>query len=191
METRRTRRREARTLRNLLRFVKDRLVAKLILAAVVLVLAAMIPLLAYGPPWAVRQSAPRPRTVIVIDEHKPITSAVVRARQCKPWGICRNGKGDIVVVALKSGSMPPYPTTAVVQTDEECAPDVYGDSHCKNRLQLANGREITVQNTHNMQVYRCLTPGELVEIRPEQSAIGPIHGSNRSWLFSSERWSRT
>lgn len=175
METRRTRRRDARSLRRFPQFLKDRLIAKLILAAVVLILASLIPLFAYGPPWAVKTSEPRLRTVIVMDEHKPITSDLVRARLCKPWEICRNGKGGIVVVVLKSGRAPVYPTTAVVQTDENCTPDIYGDSHCKNRLRLANGHEITVQNSHNMQVYPCLKPGELVEVQPQKAAVAAVH----------------
>ncbi|MDE2135696.1 MAG: hypothetical protein KGM97_04240 [Alphaproteobacteria bacterium] len=151
------------------------MVAKLILAAVVLVLASMIPLLAYGPPWVTKTSVPRLRTVIVIDEHKPITSDLVRARQCKPWAVCRNGKDGIIVVVLKSGGMPAYPTTAVVQTDENCAPDIYGNSHCKNRLQLASGGDITVQNSHNMQIYPCLKPDEVVEVQPQRPAIAAVH----------------
>ena len=175
METRWARRREARSFRRLPQFLKDRLVAKLILAAIVLVLVSMIPLLAYGPPWAVNPSQSRLRTVIVIDEHKPIISSLVRTRQCMPQAICRNGKDGIIVVVLKSGAMPPYPTSAVVETDEGCAPDAYGNSHCKNRLQLANGREITVQTSHNMQIYPCLKPGEVVEVQPQNPTVAAVH----------------
>lgn len=145
---------------------------KLILAAVVLAIVGMIPLLAYGPLWSKGPNiakAPGLRTVIVIDGRKANASETVRSRQCHPWLICRNGKDGIDVVVLKSGKMLQHPTTAVVQTDTDCAADVYGDSHCTNQLRLANGQEIVVRHDHNMQIYPCLTPGEVVEVKPKPS----------------------
>ncbi len=146
---------------------------KLILIAVVLGLASMIPLLAYGPLWSRASGTVAVsglKTVIVIDEHKAIASDIVRLRQCHPWLICQNGKDHIDVVVLKRGQIPNHPTKAVVETDTDCAADAYGDSHCTNVLRLSDGREIEVRHDHNMQIYPCLTPGDTVEVEAEPSA---------------------
>lgn len=150
------------------------LVRKLILAAVVLALASLIPLLPY---WlssssknATVANASGLRTVIVIAADKPIKTDLVRSRQCRPWLACRNGKDGIDVVELKSGRIPTRAERAVVETDEDCAADFYGISHCTNRLRLADGQVIVVQHDHNMQIYPCLSPGETVEVEPEPSA---------------------
>ncbi|MDE2185050.1 MAG: hypothetical protein KGJ78_18710 [Alphaproteobacteria bacterium] len=145
----------------------------MILAAVVLGIAGMIPLLPY---W-LSASSKKPaiaridglRTVIVIEANKPMTSDVVRSRQCRPWLICRNGKDGIDVVVLKTGKLPLRPVKATVLTDKDCAADVYGDSHCTNRLRLADGQVIVVKHHHNMQIYPCLTPGETVMVEPQPS----------------------
>ena len=144
---------------------------KLTLVAIGLILVGTIPLLPYWLNASSKKIATvsELRTVIVIDASKPITSAEVRSRLCRPWIICRNGKDNIDIVVLKNGQMPLRPTKAVVQTDEDCAPDLYGDSHCTNRLRLSNGQMIEVKHHHNIQIYPCLTPGETVEIEPEPS----------------------
>ena len=173
MRSRNAKRLAARFERSWARAPKRGLVSKLILGAIVLGLASLIPLLPY---WLAGSSKNATvanvsglRTVIVIAADKPVKTDLIRSRRCHPWQICRNGKDSIDVVELKRGTMPLYPTTAVVQTDEDCTPDVYGNSHCTNRLRLADGRIIVVQHDHNMQIYPCLSPGETVEVKPESS----------------------
>jgi len=51
-----------------------------------------------------------------------------------------------------------------VATDTNCDPDAQGLSHCHNAIELANGDRITVIDTHNMSVNRCLKPGERIAL---------------------------
>lgn len=54
--------------------------------------------------------------------------------------------------------------TGVVATDTDCTPDAGGFSHCHNIIDLANHMRITVIDTHLMNRYRCLRPGETVSL---------------------------
>ena len=65
---------------------------------------------------------------------------------------------------LKSGRLPDGVVDAVVVTDEDCAPDRHGVSHCRNKLRLPNGRTVTVRHPHRMQDVPCMTPGETVRV---------------------------
>lgn len=67
---------------------------------------------------------------------------------------------------LVGGTMPGVPTQATVLTDEDCAPDAVGISHCLNRLRLPDGTEIEVRHPHDMRVVACLAPGERVRLVP-------------------------
>ena len=60
-----------------------------------------------------------------------------------------------------------------IVTDTDCDADAEGLSHCRNNIELANGRRITVIDTHEMHRYRCLEPGEKVSL----SEVG------NSWLI--------
>ncbi len=62
--------------------------------------------------------------------------------------------------------MPTRGVPAEVLTDEECAPDSAGISHCRNVLRLEDGRTIVVRHPHDMRLVPCLTPGEGVVVRP-------------------------
>lgn len=64
--------------------------------------------------------------------------------------------------SLLSGSIPAEPMMATVLTDENCAPDAQGISHCSNELRLADGRLMTVRHDHRMTDVPCLSPGERV-----------------------------
>ena len=64
------------------------------------------------------------------------------------------------------GSIPKDAMAATVVTDEECAPDAEGVSHCINRLRLAGGRMLVVRHPHRMMDVPCLSPGEHVMVRP-------------------------
>ena len=79
---------------------------------------------------------------------------------------CVNGAGGIIVAYAVATPPPTQSSTATVLTDENCAPDRYGVSHCLNRLRLATGRVFTVRHDHNMHNDPCLSPGERVVIRP-------------------------
>ena len=67
---------------------------------------------------------------------------------------------------LIGGAMPSTPVAATVLTDEDCAPDGLGISHCLNRLRLGDGREIVVRHPHDMDSVPCLAPGENVRLLP-------------------------
>lgn len=60
------------------------------------------------------------------------------------------------------------PRTAVVGTvlsDDDCAPDAAGISHCINRVRLANGSLLSVRHPHRMAEVPCMTTGERVQVR--------------------------
>ena len=64
------------------------------------------------------------------------------------------------------GEMSSAAVIATVLTDEDCAPDAEGISHCLNELRLPDGAVLTVRHPHDMRLVPCLTPGEQVELRP-------------------------
>lgn len=62
------------------------------------------------------------------------------------------------------GSVPSRPTVATVMTDENCAPDAHGVSHCVNRIRLPGGT-LVVRHPHRMMEVPCLEPGEHIMVR--------------------------
>ena len=74
--------------------------------------------------------------------------------------------GSTLRTRLVGGRAPADETTATVLTDEDCAPDTQGISHCLNKLELANGSRISVRHPHDMHQIPCLAPGEQVNVRP-------------------------
>jgi len=52
-----------------------------------------------------------------------------------------------------------------VASDSDCTPDADGLSHCHNIIELANGQKMTVVDTHNMHINRCLSPGEQISLK--------------------------
>ena len=74
--------------------------------------------------------------------------------------------GLLLHAQLREGPMPARGVPAEVLTDEDCAPDSSGISHCRNALRLEGGRTIVVRHPHDMRQVPCLTPGEPVVVRP-------------------------
>ena len=64
------------------------------------------------------------------------------------------------------GPVPARTTVARVLTDEDCAPDAAGVSHCRNAMRLEDGRTLTVRHPHRMVDVACMTPGEKVRVTP-------------------------
>jgi hypothetical protein len=66
---------------------------------------------------------------------------------------------------LEEGQLPAGTVEAMVLTDENCAPDPQGISHCRNEVQLASGQTVVLRHSHDMQLVPCLAPGEEVLLR--------------------------
>jgi hypothetical protein len=64
---------------------------------------------------------------------------------------------------IVEGSLPSGTTQVKVLSDENCAPDNQGISHCLNRLSYGSG-EITVRHNHKMAEIPCLQPGEVLQV---------------------------
>ena len=74
-----------------------------------------------------------------------------------------SGETGPLVTTLVRGQYPDGASQATVRTDENCAPDAQGVSHCLNELDLG-GATIVVQHHHKMSLTPCLTPGETVKV---------------------------
>jgi hypothetical protein len=66
---------------------------------------------------------------------------------------------------LEKGKLPGGTLQATVLTDEDCAPDRQGISHCRNVVRLAGGQTVVLRHPHNMTKVPCLAPGETVLLR--------------------------
>jgi hypothetical protein len=66
---------------------------------------------------------------------------------------------------LLKGQLPDGPVQATVLTDENCAPDRQGISHCRNAVRLAGGGIVVLRHPHEMHHVPCLEPGETVLLR--------------------------
>lgn len=73
--------------------------------------------------------------------------------------------GEQIVAVLVGGAMPHGTVKATVLTDENCAPDAQGYSHCRNDLRLADGSVLHLRHNHRMATTTCLSPGEEVIAR--------------------------
>jgi hypothetical protein len=74
-----------------------------------------------------------------------------------------SGETGPLMTTLVRGQYPEGATQATVRTDENCAADGEGVSHCLNELDLG-GMTIVVQHHHKMSLTPCLTPGETVNV---------------------------
>jgi hypothetical protein len=84
----------------------------------------------------------------------------------------RNGHYLLQIVsgqALQAGTR----VTGVVTTDTNCDADAEGRSHCHNIIELTDGSRLTVIDTHNMRVNRCMSPGERIS----------LIGVDKSWIM--------
>ncbi len=64
-----------------------------------------------------------------------------------------------------SGPVPAAAVAGTVISDEDCAPDAKGISHCLNKVRMANGGMLTVRHAHRMADVPCMAPGERVLVR--------------------------
>ena len=64
-----------------------------------------------------------------------------------------------------SGAVPGATVVGTVMSDEDCAADAAGISHCVNKVRLVNGSLLTVRHPHRMVDVACITPGERVQVR--------------------------
>ena len=72
--------------------------------------------------------------------------------------------GATMHALLLKGKVPSRPAMATVTSDEDCAPDAAGISHCLNRLRLEGGNRLAVRHPHAMSQVPCMTPGERVRV---------------------------
>lgn len=72
--------------------------------------------------------------------------------------------GGVLHALLLEGKAPAGEVVATVTSDEDCAPDSKGISHCLNRLRLDGGRRLMVRHPHAMQEVPCMTPGERIRV---------------------------
>ena len=63
---------------------------------------------------------------------------------------------------LEKGKLPGGQVVGTVLTDEDCAPDAHGISHCRNAVRLPGGSKIVLRHPHAMMDVPCLEPGEKV-----------------------------
>jgi hypothetical protein len=66
---------------------------------------------------------------------------------------------------LEKGHLPGGEVGGMVMTDEDCAPDEHGVSHCRNLVRLDSGQTVALRHPHNMTYVPCLEPGERVVLR--------------------------
>ncbi|MFA1822169.1 hypothetical protein ACDX78_18630 [Virgibacillus oceani] len=72
-----------------------------------------------------------------------------------------NGANGTYVVNLLSGNFKGE-VEGTVLTDTDCVADDEGISRCNNEIELDDQEKVTLIKPHNMQNYRCLSPGEKV-----------------------------
>jgi hypothetical protein len=77
-----------------------------------------------------------------------------------------NGRDGRHLLQIVDGSIPAAGTTVVgvVVSDTLCQPDAQGFSHCQNGIELADGKRMTVIDTHQMSHYPCLEPGQRLSL---------------------------
>lgn len=83
-----------------------------------------------------------------------------------------NGSGGRYLLQVIQGRPLKAGNTVVgtVKSDTDCEIDAEGLSHCHNIIELPNGGEITVIDTHNMHRYRCLGAGDRLSLTPVKGA---------------------
>lgn len=73
--------------------------------------------------------------------------------------------GETLHALRVSGPLPTGEALGTVLTDEDCAPDGRGVSHCLNEIELPGERLLRVRHPHRMTEVPCLSPGERVSVR--------------------------
>ena len=91
-------------------------------------------------------------------------SALLKSASLASWS--ENGRDGRHLLQIVDGSILPAGTTVVgvVVSDTLCQPDAQGFSHCHNAIELADGKRMTVIDTHQMSRYPCLEPGQRLSL---------------------------
>jgi hypothetical protein len=132
------------------------------IVVVIMVGGALVVTRGKAPPT---QQATAPHLVdLSQQEHHSATSGrslvIARLGETVP-GI--SGETGPLMTTLVDGKYPDGASQATVRTDENCAADGDGVSHCLNELDLG-GTTIVVQHHHKMSLTPCLTPSETVNV---------------------------
>ncbi len=98
---------------------------------------------------------------------------IPRGVPMKSWQ--ENGSGGRYLLQLIQGQTLKAGKTVVgtVTNDTDCDADADGLSHCHNTIELSNGSKITVIDTHNMHMNRCLGAGDKLSLT----------GVNGAWIM--------
>lgn len=96
-----------------------------------------------------------------------------------------NGAHGRYVVQMIHGDLPgpsAHASHGTVISDTDCTADAEHLSHCHNVIVLDNAARVTIANHHQMNLHRCLRPGESVWIAPlaEGWAVVQTHDGNAS-----------
>jgi hypothetical protein len=95
------------------------------------------------------------------EDKAPQSSASPRVvRLTTVSGAVSSGIETLAVVI--GGAMPHRAVRATVMTDERCAPDARGYSHCLNDVRLVDGSVLHLRHNHQMAAVPCLSPGEQI-----------------------------
>ena len=99
---------------------------------------------------------------------------IPRGVAMKSWQ--ENGHGGKYLLQVVEGRAPKAGKrlTGTVTSDTNCDADAEGLSHCQNIIELTDGSRITVIDTHNMHVNRCMSPGERISLT----------GIDKSWVMA-------
>ena len=98
---------------------------------------------------------------------------IPRGVPMKSWQ--ENGSGGRYLLQVIQGQPLKAGKTIVgtVTNDTDCDADADGLSHCHNTIELSNGGKITVIDTHNMHMNRCLGAGDKLSLT----------GANGAWIM--------
>jgi hypothetical protein len=92
-----------------------------------------------------------------------------------------NGAGGRYLLQIERGRAPATGETiaGVVKTDTDCDPDQQNLNHCRNTIELSDGRWLDVVDNHEMARHRCLSPGESIVLTRFNSdwVVGQVSGS--------------
>lgn len=99
---------------------------------------------------------------------------IPRGVAMKSWQ--QNGHGGKYLLQVVEGRAPKAGKrlSGTVTSDTNCDADAEGLSHCQNIIELTDGSRITVIDTHNMHVNRCMSPGERISLT----------GIDKSWVMA-------
>ena len=106
--------------------------------------------------------------------HAAAQPPIPRGVAMKSWQ--ENGRGGKYLLQVVEGRAPKAGKrlSGTVTSDTNCDADAEGLSHCQNIIELTDGSRITVIDTHNMHVNRCMSPGERISLT----------GIDKSWVMA-------